>query len=226
MTDVDRSGSIATRRAGAAFLVGLALIAGGCTMPFEIRPLVAIDGEPLEVDAADPYERGKRFLRERRLGLAIQEFRATLARQPNSVMALNGVAIAYDELGRFDLAERYYHRALALQPDSSETLNNLGYSALRRGHAGRARTFLERARGLTPEDAIVLANLELARQPEAQAAPAVLADAAPAEPPYDTWVARLDQATQMLVTRPEPRLIALASTFNVHPSLFSLQPRE
>jgi tetratricopeptide (TPR) repeat protein len=222
MATVRKHGPSPTLRRGSPFLAALVLIAGACSAPFEIKPLVAIDGEPLEVAADQPYERAKDFLREGRLGLAIQEFRAALAQEPQSVMALNGLAIAYDELGRPDLAERYFHRALGLKPDSAETLNNIGYSALRRGQVGRARTAFEQARSLAPEDGIVLANLDLVDRP---GIPGPATGSPGQEPPsaFVSLVARIDPRTQVLFTRPDPQIMTLAAEHGVHPALFAVQ---
>lgn len=208
-----------------AFALACVILAatGGCGPGLRVEPLVAIDGERIESDASHPYERGKRFLRDGRFGVAIQEFRAALAREPRSIMVLNGIGIAYDELGRFDLAERYYHRALALQPYSSETLNNIGYAALRRGLIGRARSFFERARAIAPDEGIVLANLDLLRQAgPGGVTPVPGAPIPTVEPGSETWVARLDTTTQLLVTRPDPELRVLAATYRVHPAYFSV----
>ena len=144
----------------------LPLAAAGCAQQrVQVAPVVAVDGERLPAaeaaaTAADPYERGKAHLRDGRPGLALQAFRAALAARPDAVMALNGIGVAYDQLGRFDLAERYYHRALALNPDAAETHNNLGYSALRQGKATLARRHFARAHELSPGDAVVVAKLD------------------------------------------------------------------
>lgn len=215
--------SAPARTASLPLLVALALAAAACTMPLEIRPLASIDGEPWQGAQADPYERAKHFLRDGRPGPAIQQFRAALAAQPGSIMALNGLAIAYDDLGRPDLAERYFHRALALRPDSAETLNNLGYSALRRGQVERARRAFEQARTLAPEDTVVLANLDLIQRSESPSSLTAAADNH--RHGLTGLVARIDPETQMLFTRPDPELEALALDHGVEPALFVLAPR-
>src|SRR6185369_9054130 len=73
------------------------------------------------------YELGKRSLQLGNLGLAISAFQKELALNPNSTAALNGIAIAYDRLGRHDIAQRYLDLALALDPKSVVTLNNYAY---------------------------------------------------------------------------------------------------
>src|SRR6185503_20184434 len=73
------------------------------------------------------YDQGKRHLQFGQAGLAIQAFEEALKTNPNSVPVLNGLAIAYDRLGRGDVSQRYLDRALTLDPDSVVTLNKLAY---------------------------------------------------------------------------------------------------
>ncbi len=50
------------------------------------------------------------------VGLALEEFRRALREQPDSVVALAGIAHCYEQMGRFDLTRRYYEQALAIAP--------------------------------------------------------------------------------------------------------------
>jgi len=63
---------------------------------------------------------------------AVAAFRALLREDPSDLGGLNGLAIAYSELGKTDLAAEIFARALVLSPDDPATLNNIGFSALRR----------------------------------------------------------------------------------------------
>ena len=92
------------------------------------------------------YEQGKRNLQLGNLGLAISAFQKELALNPNSTAALNGIAIAYDRLGRHDIAQRYLDLALALDPKSVVTLNNYAYLNLTQGNTEVALDYGERAR--------------------------------------------------------------------------------
>lgn len=89
---------------------------------------------------------GKRLLEEGRAVEAVAAFRAQLRQEGVDLQGLNGLAIAYSELGRPDLAAEMFGRALALKPDDPATLNNIGFAALRRAEAKLARHYLERAR--------------------------------------------------------------------------------
>src|SRR3546814_1043212 len=77
------------------------------------------------------YQQAKADFGEARYGLAVKRFQMAMAEEPASVEAVNGLAAAYDQLGRYDLSERFYQRALAMDPASVQTLNNFGYSLLR-----------------------------------------------------------------------------------------------
>src|SRR3546814_5856911 len=68
----------------------------------------------------------------------------------------------YDQLGRYDLAERYYQRALAMDLTSVQTLNNLGYSLLLQGKPELALTFFRDAARIAPDNTVIAANAEQA----------------------------------------------------------------
>jgi len=106
------------------------------------------DGTRLTAIAAptsDPYHRGKVLLASNDVPGAVAAFRAALADNPQSIDALNGLGIAFDRLGRYDIARGYYDMALALAPDSPLVLNNLGYSLYLQGQDAAAIPFLRRA---------------------------------------------------------------------------------
>src|SRR5262245_23905324 len=84
------------------------------------------------------YEQGKRHLQLKSPGRAVEAFQEALKVDPDSVAALNGLAVAYDRLGRADVAQRYLDRALALDQDSPVTLNNLAYLNLVQGNTAVA----------------------------------------------------------------------------------------
>jgi tetratricopeptide (TPR) repeat protein len=113
----------------------------------------------------DHYAAGRAALARGEPGLAVERFRRALRADPFSADALNGLAVAYDELGRFDVARSLYDRALGHRPDAPATLNNLGRSLLRQGAAGAALAPLGRARDRAgPADLVVIdSNLAAAR---------------------------------------------------------------
>jgi len=92
------------------------------------------------------YEQGKRHLQLGSAGLAVDAFQAALKDHPDSIPALNGLAVAYDRLGRADVAQRFLDQALALEPNSAVTLNNLAYLNLVGGNTAVALAYAERAK--------------------------------------------------------------------------------
>lgn len=112
-------------------------------------------------DGLGDIEKGKRHYRERNFGLAEQHYRRATERAPQDIEGWVGLAATYDQLGRFDLADRAYEQAIILAGPTAEILNNQGYSFMLRGDHDNARRKLEKARELDPENRYILANLEL-----------------------------------------------------------------
>ena len=98
------------------------------------------------------YEQGKQYLQAGNFGLAIGAFQAELDRNPSFVPSLNGLAIAYDRLGRSDVAKQYLDKALALDPKSVATLNNLAYLNLTRGETTAALAYARQAQQAASAD--------------------------------------------------------------------------
>lgn len=157
----------ASRRSAVAVLYAL-MAMGGCSA----GPDVQIAGEPAPgISIAE----GRRLLEEGRAVEAVTAFRQLLRRQGADLQALNGLAIAYSELGRADLATEMFSRALTMAPDDAATLNNIGFSALRRADVMLARHYLTRAHGRNGELEEIegnLARLALLERIELRSAPA------------------------------------------------------
>jgi Flp pilus assembly protein TadD len=152
----------------AACLVGLA----GCTAHGDVEQTGSIWSDPegklspaqslkATRDGQGDIEKGKRHYRERNFGLAEQHYRRAAERAPQDVEAWVGLAATYDQLGRFDLADRAYQQAIIVAGPTAEILNNQGYSQMLRGDHAAARKKLEKARELDPENRYISANLEL-----------------------------------------------------------------
>jgi tetratricopeptide (TPR) repeat protein len=127
-----------------ALVIVTCLIAAACsaTGP-DPRPLESGFGP--EAGVADPYEDGKQHLAASRYDLAAQRFGQALANDRRSLDALNGLAIAYSRLGRFDIAQAYFERALQVDGTSAMTLNNYGWSLIEQRRLRDAKPFLELA---------------------------------------------------------------------------------
>jgi hypothetical protein len=92
------------------------------------------------------YDRGKHYLASGDYGLAIDSFEKALAEAPGSADAMNGLAIAFDRIGRKDDAAMFLNKALALDPRSAYTLNNFAYFHLSHGESDQAMAYFARAK--------------------------------------------------------------------------------
>jgi Flp pilus assembly protein TadD len=104
---------------------------------------------------------GKESFRDANYGLAEKYFRKAVEIRPDNATAWAGLAASYDELGRFDLADRAYEQLIKLKGNDARTLNNRGYSYLLRGDYKRAKEMLERAQAIDPGLEEIQGNLTL-----------------------------------------------------------------
>lgn len=112
-------------------LCGILLAANGCmgsdgrlALPEGTR----FTGKP-EVSLAA----AQRFVANGNYGLGIETYRRFLSANPEDARAVEGLAIAYDRLQRFDLSDRYFQQALALAPRDSEIYVAYGKSLRAQG---------------------------------------------------------------------------------------------
>jgi Flp pilus assembly protein TadD len=111
--------------------------------------------------AKDPGVVAREHFARQDYGLAEQWFREAVERSPGDADLWIGLAASYDQLGRFELADRAYASAAKLKGDDFRLLNNRGYSYLLRGDAKRAAGMFERALALDPTNEVVANNLAL-----------------------------------------------------------------
>lgn len=118
-------------------------------------------GAPVKPLAKDDVSLGKHYYRTGNFGLAEKHFRAAAESQPHNAEAWLGLAAAYDQLRRFDLADRAYAQAIRIVGERVEIINNQGYSYMLRGDYRRARERLMLANVKAPDNPQVQANLQL-----------------------------------------------------------------
>ncbi|MEL6919576.1 MAG: tetratricopeptide repeat protein [Pseudomonadota bacterium] len=94
-------------------------------------------------------------------GLAEKSFRAAVEATPGNSRAWLGLAASYDQLGRFELADRAYAHLLKEEGRKASILNNQGYSFVLRGEMDKARSVLAEAQALAPDNTIINGNLQL-----------------------------------------------------------------
>ena len=143
-------------------LLGISLVAAGCNTTDTLSSVdntktsaVTRDIAPSDVDA------GQKHFLAANYGLAEKHFRKAVELNAANAEGWLGLAASYDQLGRFDFADRAYEQLIKLIGRKPEVISNQGYSQLLRGNHAKARKLLTEARGLLPEDKRVSANLAL-----------------------------------------------------------------
>ena len=98
-----------------------ALMAGGCTTgSVDKTKTTAIAPLPTDVSQAD-LAAGKTQFRDANYGLAEKHFRKAVELRADNAEAWMGLAAAYDQLGRFDFADRAYEQLLqAVRPQAAD----------------------------------------------------------------------------------------------------------
>ena len=119
------------------FLLGSALAIGAMTLsacssgrsPLEVR--AAGQGAAPIQSGAQMAQAARQHLDAEQYGLAVGQFRELLIINPDSAFAHNGLAVAYDAIGRTDLARRHFERALLLAPQNATYARNVARLASR-----------------------------------------------------------------------------------------------
>jgi Flp pilus assembly protein TadD len=138
-----------------------ALMIGGCTTSgLDKTSTTSIAPVTADISEADTTA-GKAQFRDANYGLAEKHFRKAVELRADNSEAWMGLAASYDQLGRFDFADRAYDQLLKVAGRRPEIVNNMGYSQLLRGNKKNARKLLDEARNGMADPAVVDANLAL-----------------------------------------------------------------
>ena len=155
---------VSKRVALAAVCASLAL--AGCQTGSEgvnVFPTVTPSLESTFSLSNDPSRLGRSHLAAGNYAMAERHFQDAVEKNKQDADSWLGLGAAYDNLGRFDLADRAYAQALALRGETLELVNNLGYSYMLRGDGARARAQFERALALDPGNPVIVNNIKLLR---------------------------------------------------------------
>jgi Flp pilus assembly protein TadD len=114
--------------------------------------------KPLD-EVKDDLSLGKEHYRATNYGLAEMHFRRAVEASGDAEAWL-GLAAAYDQLRRFDLADRAYREVAKRTGPTPELLNNRGYSYLLRGDLRRASQDLSGAASAAPDNERIRNNLK------------------------------------------------------------------
>jgi tetratricopeptide (TPR) repeat protein len=109
----------------------------------------------------DDLSLGKKYYRAADFGLAEKHFRRAVETHANDAESWIGLAASYDQLRRFDLADRAYTQAIRIAGPTVEIINNQGYSLMLRGKYRAAAAKLAQAAAKAPENAYVKNNIRL-----------------------------------------------------------------
>lgn len=144
----------------AAALMAAVSLAGCQTASVDTTKTTAIQPVTQDVSEADLVAAKTQF-REANYGLAEKHFRKAVELRADNAEAWMGLAASYDQLGRFDFADRAYEQLLKLTGRKAQVVNNMGYSQLLRGNKKKARALLLEAKKSMADTTVVDANLKL-----------------------------------------------------------------
>ncbi len=152
--------SLSSTALAAAFAVTLL---GGCTTSGVDRIETTSTVATRDISGSDLVA-GKAQFREANYGLAEKHFRKAVELRADNSEAWMGLAASYDQLGRFDFADRAYDQLLKVAGRKPQIVNNMGYSQLLRGDKKKARTLLMEAKNGMADATVVDANLALLKK--------------------------------------------------------------
>jgi Flp pilus assembly protein TadD len=146
-------------------LAALGVDQGGMPVGAAWPSIPASNQAILKGDQARRYlELGQENFRGDNFGHAETNFRKAVEITPDSVAAWAGLAASYDQLGRFDLADRAYDQLMKLKKNDARIMNNRGYSYMLRGDYKKAETWFAKAQDVDPSLEEVEGNLHLLAQ--------------------------------------------------------------
>jgi Flp pilus assembly protein TadD len=116
--------------------------------------------------SAEPLRAGFKQFNRGNYGLAERHFRDAIEQSPKEPDAWIGLAASYDNIRRFDLADRAYRAAIRLSGETVPILNNQGYSYMLRGDFKSARARFQKALRREPHNLTIINNLEILRSKE------------------------------------------------------------
>ena len=143
-----------------AALAGVLVLAGCQANQIEATKTTSISPKPGDISAAD-LKAGKEQFLEANYGLAEKKFRKAAELRADNAEAWLGLAASYDQLGRYDFAERAYQQLFKLSGRQAQIVSNYGYSQLLRGNRKEAKKLFKEAAGLMPDNERIKANQNL-----------------------------------------------------------------
>lgn len=158
-----RGAGIRARGVLRASALAAALLVAGCQTRSDEGVALVPGVEPTLPATDEAYRVGRVNLAAGNSGLAERNFREAVERNKDDAAAWLGLAAAYDNLGRYELADRAYEQATALRGETLEIMNNRGYSFMLRGDGQRALSRFEGALALDPTNPVIQNNIRILR---------------------------------------------------------------
>lgn len=200
-----------------AFFLGASLAAmlAGCAQQGELR-ITAVGGQETRADDG-ALIKAQILLSRGEHALAVDAYRKAIRHNTGNASAYNGLAIAYDQLGRHDLSRRYYELALAYAPREGKYYRNLARSLERQGLKNEAARILAQmdagealapAPAAAPEQASFRSLAQIASEQAAAFADAATGAIRP-------HLERLSMGEVLLETRAEPAPVMAAHSITV-----------
>lgn len=141
--------------------VGLGITLVGCQTHSD-EGIAIVPGVESTLPATnESYRVGRVNLAAGNSGLAERNFRDVIEHNKADDAAWLGLAAAYDNLGRYELADRAYAKASELRGETLEIVNNRGYSYMLRGNGQLALQQFEQALVMDPGNPVILNNIKI-----------------------------------------------------------------
>lgn len=144
---------------GVAVLLGAGCQSLGISGSNVSKPATSL--EDVFMYTNEPAAVGQKQFERGNYGLSERYFRQAVEINPGDLDSWIGLAASYDNLKRFDLADRAYEQALRIGGRLVRILNNHGYSFMLRGDFVRAGAAFSEAVALEPGNEVVINNMNL-----------------------------------------------------------------
>ncbi|WP_199555113.1 tetratricopeptide repeat protein [Sandaracinobacteroides hominis] len=192
-----------------AFGAALAAAGGADARTTAPEGMRAVGPDPVATATAEAARaQGKALLGLNKPVEALRSYRQALLQDPDSVETLNGLAVCYDRLGRFEDSRTHYEMALGIDPASPTLLYNYGLSLYLQKKPQEAVRFLTLA-AASDDEQVQAASLRTLARIEQQRARAAIAPAvsvsAPEEASGSARIVRTNAHEQRLVLDAAPR---------------------
>ena len=149
----------------ALIALGLSGCAGGdhafVNDPFGAPGIIETSALP---ETAKHVAEGKNQYAAGHYGLAADAFAKSVELDALNPLGWLGLAASYDQIGRFDEADKAYNKVQQLIGATPSVLNNLGYSYLLRGNLDKSRATLAAAYANDPGNPYIHNNIDILNQ--------------------------------------------------------------